>query len=96
MRRVVGVGHGHDRAVALTTQRQCAVHLRYRPRQQVRHLGIDRILGEVDELLSVLSCKQTGQVSLGQAVFEQDLAEPPSALRRFGKRLVDGLERQQT
>jgi hypothetical protein len=43
----------------------------------------------------VLSRKQTRQVSLGQAVFEQHLAEPPSALRRFGKRLVDGLERQQ-
>ena len=86
MRRVVGVGHRDENAVSLTAERQGAVHLRDRPRQQVRDLGIDRILGEVDELLSVLSCEQTRQVALGQAVFEEDLAEPPSALRRFRKR----------
>src|SRR2546430_11339165 len=76
----------------LAPERQGAVHLGNRTREQVHDLGIHRVLREVDELLSMLSCEQAGQIALRQPVVEQNLTEPASALGCFRKRSVDGLE----
>ena len=34
----------------------------------MRDCGVDRVLGEVDELLSVLRCEESGQLALGQSL----------------------------
>jgi len=56
---------------------------------------VDRIRIQIDELLALLSGEQTCELALGQAVLEQNLAEPAAAVRGFGQRAIDGLERHQ-
>src|SRR5207244_6690960 len=58
-------------------------------------LVVDRILGEVDELLSMLRGEQPRELSLRQSVLEQNLSQTPPAVRRLRKCAVDGLERHQ-
>src|SRR5207244_10014554 len=49
-------------------------------RKLVRDRGIDRVLREVDEFLSVLRSEESRQLALGQPILEQDLTDAPPAV----------------
>ena len=95
VRRVVSIRHRHHRALAVTHERECAVHLGSRARKEEGDLVVDRIRVEVDELLTLLCSEQADKLTLGQPMLEQHFAEPPATVRGLREGAVDGLERQQ-